>query len=149
MAQAEIVIADEHLLPHVAELYNACFRPKADVAYFTRRFAARQSVLTLLARVDERPVGFWIGFELKPGVFYHWLGAVAPDLRRSGVAQQLQEAMEAWARENDYEYVRSECLNTQREYIHFALSAGYNIVGVRWDSMHSDNLVIFEKAIAE
>ncbi len=136
MAQAEIVIADEHLLPQVAEVYNTSFRPKADVDYLRRRFAGRHNVLTLLARVDERPVGFWIGFELKPAVFYHWLGAVEPDMRRNGIAQQLQEAMEAWAKENDYEYLRAECLNTQREFIHFAVAGGYDIVGARWDSMH-------------
>ncbi len=147
MAQAEIVIADEHLLPQVTEIYNTCFRPKADAAYFARRFAARHNVLTLLARVGDRPVGFWIGFELKPGVFYHWLGAVASDVRRGGIAQQLQEAMESWARENEYEYVRTECLNAQREFVHFAVAGGYNVVGVRWDSMHSENLVIFEKGL--
>jgi GNAT superfamily N-acetyltransferase len=147
VAQAEIVIADEHLLPQVAEIYNTCFRPRADVDYFTRRFAARHNVLTLLARIDERPVGFWIGFELKPAVYYHWLGAAAPGMRRSGIGQQLQEALEAWARENDYEYLRTECLNSQREFIHFALASGYDIVGVRWDSMHSDNMVIFEKSV--
>ena len=147
MAQAEIVIADEHLYPLVAEVYNACFRPKTDAAYFARRFAARPNALTLLARVGERPVGFWIGFELKPGVFYHWLGAVAADLRRGGVAQQLQEAMESWARENGYEYLRTECLNAQREFIHFATHGGYQIVGIRWDSTHSQNMVIFEKGL--
>jgi GNAT superfamily N-acetyltransferase len=147
VAQAEIVIADEHLLPQVAEIYNTCFRPRADAAYFARRFAARHNVLTLLARVGERPVGFWVGFELKPGVFYHWLGAVASDARRGGVAQQLQEAMESWARENDYEYVRAECLNAQREFIHFAVTSGYQIVGTRWDSTHSENMVIFEKGL--
>ena len=147
MAQAEIVIADEHLYPLVAEVYNACFRPKADAAYFARRIATRHNALTLLARVGERPVGFWIGFELKPGVFYHWLGAVASDLRRGGVAQQLQEAMESWARENGYEYLRTECLNAQREFIHFATHCGYQIVGIRWDSTHSQNMVIFEKGL--
>ena len=38
----------------------------------------RYNTLTLLARMDDKPVGFWIGFELKPGMFYHWLGAVVP-----------------------------------------------------------------------
>jgi GNAT superfamily N-acetyltransferase len=147
VAQAEIVIADQHLYPQVAEVYNTCFRPKADAAYFERRFEARHSVLTLLARVGDRPVGFWIGFELKPGVFYHWLGAVASDLRRGGIAQQLQEAMESWARENGYEFVRTECLNAQREFIHFAIHTGYQIVGIRWDSTHSENMVIFEKGL--
>lgn len=147
MAQAEIVIADEHLLPQVAEVYNLCFRPRADSELFTRRFMGRHNVLTLLARVEEKPVGFWIGFELKPGVFYHWLGAVVPDARRAGIASQLHDALESWSREQDYEHLRCECLNAQEEFIHFAVSAGYTIVGVRWDSTHADNMVIFEKSI--
>jgi GNAT superfamily N-acetyltransferase len=147
VAQAEIVIADEHLLPQVTEVYNLCFRPRAATELFTRRFQSRHNVLTLLARVDERPVGFWVGFELKPGVFYHWLGAVIPEARRTGIASQLQDAMESWAREQDYEYLRCECLNAQKEFIHFAVSTGYTIVGIRWDSTRSDNLIIFEKSV--
>ena len=149
MAQAEIVIADQHLYPQVAEVYNTCFRPKADAAYFERRFEARQNVLTLLARVGDRPVGFWIGFELKPGMFYHWLGAVVPDFRRKGVGRQLQEAQQAWAKDHGYEYIRCECMNHQREFIHFAVALGYDIAGIRWDSTHADNLVVFEKNLLE
>ena len=89
-----------------------------------------------------------MGFELKPGMFYHWLGAVVPDLRRQGVARQLQEAQQAWARDHEYEYIRCECLNHQREFIHFAIEVGYDIVGIRWDSTHADNLIAFEKSLA-
>ena len=67
------------------ELYNAIFRPKREVDFFKRRFMGRYNALTLLARMDDKPVGFWIGFELKPGMFYHWLGAVAPGRPPHGV----------------------------------------------------------------
>ncbi len=147
MAQADIVIADERLLPQAAELYNAIFRPKREIDYLKRRFLGRYNTLTLLARMDERPVGFWIGFELKPGMFYHWMGAVMPDLRRHGVGRQLQEAQQAWAKDHGYEYIRCECMNHQREFSHFAIELGYDIVGIRWDPDRGDNLVLFQKAL--
>lgn len=149
MAQADIIIADEKMLVQAVELYNALFRPRREVEFFKRRFMGRYNVLTLLARVDDRPVGFWIGFELKPGMFYHWLGGVVPQMRRQGIARQLHEAQQAWARDHGYEYIRCECLNHQRDFIHFAIDMGYDIAGIRWDSAHADNLIVFEKNIVE
>ena len=106
MANADIIIADERLLPQAVELYNAMFRPKRETDFFKRRFMGRYNVLTLLARIDEKPVGFWVGFELKPGMFYHWLGGVVQDLRRHGIARQLQDAQQAWAKDHGYEHIR-------------------------------------------
>lgn len=149
MANTDIIIADERLLHEAVALYNSMFRPKYDIAYFHRRFLGRYNPLTLLAMVDGRPVGFWMGFELKPTMFYHWLGAVVPDMRRQGIASQLMRAQQAWACDHSYEFVRCECLNQQREFIHFAVSTGYDIVGIRWDSVHADNLIVFEKTIMD
>jgi GNAT superfamily N-acetyltransferase len=149
VAQAEIIIVDDKLLPQAVELYNAAFRPKREVDYFKRRFMGRYNCLTLLARLGDKPVGFWVGFELKPGMFYHWLGAVTADMRRNGIGRQLQEAQQAWAKDHGYEYIRCECMNHQREFIHFAIALGYDIVGIRWDSTHADNLIVFEKNLIE
>jgi GNAT superfamily N-acetyltransferase len=149
VAQADIIIADDKLLPEAVELYNSIFRPKRELDFFKRRFLGRYNPLTLIAHIDDRPVGFWIGFELKPGMFYHWLGAVLPDFRRKGVGRQLHEAQQAWAKNHGYEYVRCECMNHQREFIHFATTIGYGIVGIRWDSTHADNLVVWEKNLVE
>lgn len=149
MAQADIIIADDKLLPQAVELYNSMFRPKREMDFFKRRFMGRYNVLTLLARLDDRPVGFWIGYELKPTMFYHWLGGVLVDFRRTGVARQLHEAQQAWAKDHGYEYIRCEGMNHQREFFHFALDCGFDICGIRWDSTHADNLVVLEKTIVE
>ncbi len=149
MAQADIMIVDEKHLPLAVELYNSMFRPRREVDFFKRRFLGRHNPLTLLARVDNRPAGFWIGFELKPGMFYQWLGAVRPDLRRNGIARQLHEAQQAWAKDHGYEHIRCECMNHQREFIHFAIALGYDVAGIRWDSTHADNLIVFEKNLVE
>src|SRR5690242_691170 len=104
------------MLHQAVELYNQIFRPRNDVDYFKRRFIGRYNPLTLLARMEDRPVGFWMGFELKPGVFYLWLGAIVAELRRHGVATQLHDAQEAWAKDHGYEHIRCECMNHQREF---------------------------------
>lgn len=149
MAQADILIADDRMLPMAVDLYNTIFRPRREVDFFKRRFMGRYNTLTLIARLGDKPVGFWIGFELKPGMFYHWLGGVLPDARRGGVARQLAEAQQSWAKDHGYEYIRCECLNHQREFIHFAISMGYDITGIRWDSTHADNLVVFERYLMD
>ncbi len=149
VAQADILIADDLQLPLAVELYNSMFRPRREIDFFKRRFLGRHNALTLLARLDNRPVGFWVGFELKPNMFYQWLGGVLSDFRRHGIARQLHEAQQAWSRDHGYEYIRCECLNHQREFIHFAISLGYDIAGIRWDSQHADNLIVFEKHVVE
>jgi len=149
MAQADISIITEQQLPTIIELYNQVFRPAETEDYFRRRFQGRYNVLVMLASLDNRPVGFVIGFELKPFVFYNWLTGVHPDFRRKNIARQLVESQNAWAKAHGYEYTRLEGLNRHKAMNHLALTVGYDIVGTRWDSVRSDLLIQFEKALVE
>ena len=114
---------------------------------FKRHFRGRFNTLQLLARLQDRPVGFFLGFELKPTVYFAWFYGVLPDFRRQGVASQLMDAVHAWAKQNEYESIRFECHNQHRPMLHLAIALGYDIVGIRWDPDRGDNLVIFEKAL--
>ncbi len=150
MAQAEIIIADDALLPEAVEVYNHVFRPRHDIAFFKRRLLGHYNPLVLIARLKDadgadRPVGLWIGFEERPGLFRHWLGAVHPEFRRLGVARQLQEAEHAWAIEHGYTGVRGEATNHQREYLNLALRSGFDIIGIRYEGERADNVIVFEK----
>ena len=71
MTQADITVVTESQLPVIVELYNQVFRPPENENYFRRRFQGRYNVLAMLASLDNRPVGFCVGFELKPLVFLH------------------------------------------------------------------------------
>lgn len=147
MANAKIDVVGQNELPIVVELYNQMFRPQKDVAFFRRRYLGRYNPLILLAHLDEQPVGFFCGFELKPSTFFAWLYGVLPEFREAGVASQLADAAHAWAAEHDYSLMRFECQNQHRAMLQMAITQGYDIVGVRWDSDRNANLVIFEKAI--
>jgi GNAT superfamily N-acetyltransferase len=147
MADASIELVGPNDLSEVVDLYNQIFRPPRDLDSFHRRFRGRYNVLQLLARLGDRPVGFFLGFELKPTVFFAWFYGVVPDCRRQGIASQLMDAVHSWASQNEYESIRFECHNQHRPMLHLAIALGYDIVGIRWDPDRGDNLVIFEKVL--
>jgi GNAT superfamily N-acetyltransferase len=147
MADAIIEQYDPEELQVVSQLYNQIFRPPRDVESIRRRFRGRYNVLQLIARIGDRPVGFFLGFELKPNVYFAWFYGVLPEFRRQGIASQLMEAVHSWAQQNEYESIRFECHNQHRPMLHLAIALGYDIVGIRWDPDRGDNLVIFEKVL--
>jgi GNAT superfamily N-acetyltransferase len=118
------------------------------VESFRRRYLGRYNVLQMVARIKDKPAGFFLGFELKPDTFFAWFYGVMPDARRSGIGSQLMEAAQEWAAAHHYEVIRLECHNQHRPMLHLAIELGYDIVGMRWDADRSDNLVIFEKTLA-
>ena len=61
MADAIIDMVGPEDLPVISQLYNQIFRPPRDVESFIRRYRGRYNVLQLIARLDNRPVGFFLG----------------------------------------------------------------------------------------
>ena len=148
MADAIIDIVGPEDLPVIVQLYNQIFRPPRDVDSFRRRYRGRYNILQMVARIGDRPVAFFLGFELKPTVYFAWFYGVIPDVRRSGIASQLMEAVHSWAKQHEYESIRFECHNQHRPMLHLAIALEYDIVGIRWDPDRGDNLVIFEKVLS-
>jgi GNAT superfamily N-acetyltransferase len=147
MADAIVDVLGPQDLPVIVNLYNQIFRPPRDLDSFRRRFQGRYNILQMAARVGDQPVGFFLGFELKPTVFFAWFYGVLPDWRRQSIASQLMDAVHSWAKQSDYEAIRMECHNQHRAMLHLSIASGYDIVGIRWDPDRLNNLVLFEKAL--
>jgi len=148
MATAKIIPVGQEEVELLADLYNDVFSPARDAEFFRRRFKGRYNVSILLAMIEDRHVGFVVGFELMPTTYFVWLCGVHPDFRRAGIATQLMQGEEAWAQDNDYQIVRFECQNQHRPMMHTAITEGYDLIGIRWDTITGNNVVIFEKEIA-
>ena len=148
MADATIDVVGMDELPTIVEMYNQIFRPAKSVESLRRRYLGRYNVLQLMARVGDKPAGFFLGFELKPDTFFAWFYGVMPDARRLGIGSQLMEAAQGWAAQHSYESIRLECHNAHRPMLHLAIELGYDIVGLRWDADRGDNLIQFEKNLA-
>jgi len=147
MADAIVEIVGQDDLPTIVDLYNRIYRPVRDIAAFRRRFLGRHNVLQMIARIEREPVGFFLGFELKPTTFFAWFVGVLPEVRKQGIASQLMDAVHEWAKESNYESIRLECHNSIRPMLMLAIKMGYNITGMLWEHEHGDNLVIFERML--
>lgn len=147
MGSVKIDVLGTGDLELVAQIYSQVFHPARDGAFFKRRFVGRYNGLIMMASVDGRAVGFALGFELKPTVYFGWLYGVLSDYRRGGIGSQLLEAVHAWAREHGYESIRHECQNRHRAMMKMLLDHEYDVMGIRWDPDRGENLVIFERAL--
>jgi len=145
MATAKIITVGTGELGAITELYNRVFSPPTDAEFFRRRFQGRYNVTLLLALLEEQPVGFAIGFELMPSTYFVWLCGVSPDVRRLSIGTQLMQALHGFAGDHNYSALRFECQNQHRPMLHFAITEGYDLVGIRWDTVSGNNVVIFEK----
>ena len=147
MADATIDRINPTDLDLVTHLYNSMFRPEQSAEWIARRLEGRMKPLVQVARIENDAVGFYVGYELKPSTHYTWLVGVVPEMRRAGIASQLMHAAEDWSQSEGYKYMRFECDNRIRAFLHFGISADFDIVGIRWDMDRLANLVIFERVI--
>jgi len=132
MADAVIDVVGMDELPLIVDLYNRSFaRPRH--RWFPPPLSRALQHPADAGRVKDKPVGFFLGFELKPTTFFAWFYGVLPDCRRMGVASQLMDAAHSWARQHEYETIRVECHNSHRQLLHLSIALGYDIVGIRWD----------------
>jgi GNAT superfamily N-acetyltransferase len=145
MASAKIISVGPGDLGLITDLYNEVYSPSQDDSFFRRRFQGRHNVIMMAAMLDEQPVGFVIGFELMPTTYFCWLIGVVPDARRLGIATQLMQAIQSFAVDRGYGILRFECQNQHRPMLHVAITEGYDLVGIRWDTDGADNVAIFEK----
>jgi GNAT superfamily N-acetyltransferase len=145
MATAKIIPVGFGEIGLIVELYNDVFNPRQDEDFFVRRFRGRRNVSMLVAMLDDRHVGFVVGFELTPTTYFGWLCGVLPEFRGRGITTQLMQGQEAWAHDNHYDILRFECQNQHRPMLHAAITEGYDLIGIRWDTSSASNVVIFEK----
>jgi GNAT superfamily N-acetyltransferase len=148
MADVVIDRIDPNDTGTLVHLNNQVFRPERDAAFFERRLKNRVNPLVMVARIESDAVGFFVGMELKPSVFFAWLVGVLPDSRRMGIASQLMRAAGDWAKDHGYRSIRFECTNRHRAMMHFGIAEEYNIIGMRWDPDRGENLHIFERTLA-
>ena len=99
----------------------------------------RNGLLMLMAYVDDAPVGFKIGYEQQPGVFYSAKGGVLPEARRQGIARALLEEMLRVARERGYRrFVFDTFPNKHPGMTILALSMGFSLARADYNHTYQD-----------
>ncbi len=129
-------------------LCDAVF-PGFDAAYLANRLPHVADPHLLFARRDDGvPVGFKLGYRRGESLFYSWLGGVAPEARRIGLAALMMERQHAEARALGYRHVETRTRAANNPMILLNLRHGFHVAGFEVDS-HGIPVVTQRKALAE
>lgn len=123
------------------------FARPADEAALQARLRGRQPLI-LVAEKDNRLVGVKIGYRLSEACFYSWLGGVAPEGRRAGVAQALLDAQEAWVAKQGFEELRVKSRNRFPAMLQLLIKNGYRIEHMEKKDGLEDYRLHFVKTLA-
>lgn len=104
--------------------------------------------LIAIAEVNSECVGFKVGYQRdNDQSLYSWMGGVLPKYRKEGVARQLADFQEDWAKNEGFTTIRMKTRNRLKAMLHFALGNGFYIIGVDQFEDPGENRIWLEKKL--
>ena len=77
---------------------------------------------------DHNPIAFKIGYQRHHDrSFYSWMGAVLPNYRRKGIANNLADYQETWAKKNGYNSIKIQTREKHKAMLTFAINREFQI----------------------
>ncbi|MDX1940920.1 MAG: GNAT family N-acetyltransferase [Saprospiraceae bacterium] len=122
----------EFIDPHGAEEYH-------------RRLTGVRHLI-LVAFVENKPVGFKVGYE-REGYFYSWMGGVLQDFRQMAIAKALADEQEAWAKKSGYTTITFKTRNSHKGMLIFALKNGFDIIGFEPSAHTPSHRILLRKQL--
>jgi len=105
--------------------------PEFDDPYKIPEYSKRLDSTThliLTAYDDHNPIAFKIGYQRhSDGSFYSWMGGVLPNYRRKGIANNLADHQEAWAKKNGFNSIRIQTREKHKAMLALAINRGFQI----------------------
>lgn len=103
--------------------------------------------LVLVAEDDGQLLGVKVGYQLDDDCFYSWLGGVARQGRRQGIAQSLLHAQERWTAKQGYSAIRVKSRNQFAGMLCLLLENGYFIEHLEKNGELQDYCIHFVKKV--
>ena len=99
---------------------------------FEQRMLNSQALI-LVARVEGELAGFKLGYAKNDREFYSWLGGVAPDFRQLGLAKEMLQYQEKWAKARGYHQIQVKTRNCYTAMLNMLISNNYQITDLQTD----------------
>ena len=107
---------------------------------FLARLNEKNDLSVLLAHNKGALIGFKIGYTRFKGIFFSWLGAIALDHRRCGVARQLIQHQHKLCSDRGYDEIQTESAGTNQAMLILNLQEGFEVSGMHLG--HGDALTV-------
>ena len=120
--------------------------PEFDDPYEIPEYSKRLNSTThhiLTAYDNHNPIAFKIGYQrYSDGSFYSWMGGVLPNYRRKGIANNLADHQETWAKKNGYISIKMQTREKHKAMLALAINRGFQITN-RIEKTSSSNTLIW------
>ena len=105
-----------------------------------------QSFLLLVAYVEGEVAGYKLGYALDEQTFYSWVGGVAEDFRKLGIAERLLKAQEQWVQQQQYSELTVKTQNRFTAMLAMLVKHRYHIVDIENHTANrADNKMLLAK----
>jgi len=121
-------------------------QPPFPVETFERRLKHQRGIFGCYAFDDDMLVAYKIGFEPRPRYFESWMGAVAHEYRRQGLAARLMVEQHKWCTERGYRIISTITDASNRAMLILNLKSGFVIAGTHMDR-GENHQVLLQKRI--
>ena len=105
--------------------------PEFDDPYEISEYSKRLNStvhLILTAYDDHNPIAFKIGYHRhSDGSFYTWMGGSLPNYRRKGIANNLADHQEAWAKKKSYNSIKVQTRSKHNAMLTLLINRGFQI----------------------
>lgn len=107
----------------------------------------RTQLLLISAKNQGHLIGFKLGYAYNHERFYSWLGAVHPDFRRGGIAQELMQRQHLWCREQSFKVIETRTKNKWQAMLILNIENGFQVVGTYTNSNGETKIILEKKLI--
>ena len=125
--------------------------PEFDDSYEISEYSKRlNSTVHLILTVydDHNPIAFKIGYHrYSDGSFYSWMGGVLPNYRRKGIANNLADHQETWAKKKGYNSIKLQTRSKHNAMLALAINRGFQITNRNEKTSNSNTHIWMNKPL--
>lgn len=143
----EILEFDEQFIDTIMHFEKEVFDEPFPREKIEERFKLYDHFISLFAFKNGELVGYKIGYQKNPRLFYSWIGGVLTNARGEGVAKALMEKQHELAKQRGYKVIRTETQNRFKPMLVLNLKFGFDIIGTYKSDQDQLQTIILEKSL--
>lgn len=136
---------NDPLLNQVLNLYAALYGSNHAVT-LVERLLLKKNPHILVAELQQKVLGFRIGYESQNQAYTFWMDGIHPQYRNLEMGPYLLNQEITWAQKNGYQKIRALINNNSQQKIIMLLDANFKITGTHTEA-HKNTRVILEKPL--
>ncbi|UZR93848.1 GNAT family N-acetyltransferase [Chondrinema litorale] len=129
----------------VSKLIAEFSKPYKEDEYVKRLHTKKH--LILIAKQNDKIIGFKVGYAKNENTFYSWMGGVLAEYRKSGVALALMQAQEEWAKKHHFNCIEIKTRNCFKGMLILCIKQNYLIVSIENKENTEQNRIILQKQL--